>query len=543
MIDKKLIENIHQNIAVSLENLLLEIDISGEETTGDETSLLIEQYFGHIGRLWIAEYLNTGTNDEVINKLLYDFLRSNVTTGQWVLISRTIKNYFINRKLNTFLDGLIDEDFGSQNDNNSDTSKLIHYRNLFSHGSLEVTLKEIKSSRRLIFNKIKKAKFLQNIIYIKPNLDLNYTKLGLTNQTVKLPKDLKVNTLQPFFINKTNKILNLYPLFIINGLDNKSFELKFYSLKDSKISIDSLFERETLKIWFERYENERLGNIESFNHVMNSTKKRLNKTYKTKFYDFLENEKLNMLVIKSYPGFDKITFIKEIFKVPHSILSKRKIDHVNSYVVKKDGLSMSSYTFTRFIISQIELTLKKAKGYYFINNTDHIKALDNGLKDLKDKNRYLLIGIENLHIGENFYLKENMNIIDIYNLLVKSNVILISTIYTGAIKSKFFYDDEIFNTTIPEKNINQKELEVTLDGLKNNLIYNILKCFEDTKSYYNLFDICDLFEKKYNTNIFEPKLEREIFDHIYLFYEKNNTGNHEKSWKLFTPLIKKYLRS
>ena len=54
MIDKKLIENIHQNIAVSLENLLLEIDISGEETTGDETSLLIEQYFGHIGRLWIA---------------------------------------------------------------------------------------------------------------------------------------------------------------------------------------------------------------------------------------------------------------------------------------------------------------------------------------------------------------------------------------------------------------------------------------------------------------------------------------------------------
>ena len=198
MIDKKLIENIHQNIAVSLENLLLEIDISGEETTGDETSLLIEQYFGHIGRLWIAEYLNTGKSDEVINKLLYDFLRSNVTTGQWVLISRTIKNYFINRKLNTFLDGLIDEDFGSQNDNNSDTSKLIHYRNLFSHGSLEVTLKEIKSSRRLIFNKIKKAKFLQNIIYIKPNLDLNYTKLGLTNQTVKLPKDLKVNTLQPF---------------------------------------------------------------------------------------------------------------------------------------------------------------------------------------------------------------------------------------------------------------------------------------------------------------------------------------------------------
>ena len=134
-----------------------------------------------------------------------------------------------------------------------------------------------------------------------------------------------------------------------------------------------------------------------------------------------------------------------------------------------------------------------------------------------------------------------MNIIDIYNLLVKSNIILISTFYFGSIKSKLFYDDEILIKSIPEKNINHKELKETLDALKNNLIYKILKCFDETKTFYNLFDICDLYEKKYKTNIFEPKLEREIFDHIYLFYEKNNIDNHEKSWKLFTPLIKKYL--
>ena len=541
MTDKKIIKNIHQNIAVTVENLLLEIDVSGEETTGDETSLLIEQYYGHVGRLWVSEYLNMGKSDELINKLLYDFLRSNVTTGQWVLISRTIKNYFIKQKINTFLDGLINEDFGGQNETDSDTSKLIHYRNLFSHGSLEVSLEEIKSNRKRVFNKIKKAKFLKQNIYIKPNSDLNFVKLGLINETVNLPKNLKVNLLQPFILNKNKEILNLYPLFTINGIDANSFELKFYSLKDTKISIDSLFERETLRIWFERYENERLGNIESLDYVKKTTKKNLNKTHKSKLNNFLENKKLNTLVIKSYPGFDKITFIKEIFKVPKLVLSKRKIEHINCYVIRKDGLSMSSYTFTRFIINQIELTLKKDKGYYFINNTDHIKALHNGLKDLKNENKYLLIGIENLHIGENFYLKENMNIIDIYNLLVKSNIILISTFYNGSIKSKLFYDDEILVKSIPEKSINHKELKVTLDALKNNLIYKILKCFDETKTFYNLFDICDLYEKKYKTNIFEPKLEREIFDHIYLFYEKNNIDNHEKSWKLFTPLIKNYL--
>ena len=53
--------------------------------------------------------------------------------------------------------------------------------------------------------------------------------------------------------------------------------------------------------------------------------------------------------------------------------------------------------------------------------------------------------------------------------------------------------------------------------------------------------IKNLYEKKYKTNIFEHKLEREIFDHIYLFYEKNNIDKNEKSWKLFTPLIKNYL--
>ena len=102
-------------------------------------------------------------------------------------------------------------------------------------------------------------------------------------------------------------------------------------------------------------------------------------------------------------------------------------------MIRKDGLSMSSYTFTRFIINQIELTLKKDKGYYFINNTDHIKALHTGLKDLKNENKYLLIGIENLHIGENFYLKENMNIIDIYKL-VKSKYLILH-IYNASIKS------------------------------------------------------------------------------------------------------------
>ena len=67
---------------------------------------------------------------------------------------------------------------------------------------------------------------------------------------------------------------------------------------------------------------------------------------------------------------------------------------------------MSSYTFTRFIINQIELTLKKDKGYYFINNTDHIKALHNGLKDLKNENKYLLIGIENYISEKIFILKK-----------------------------------------------------------------------------------------------------------------------------------------
>ena len=105
----------------------------------------------------------------------------NVTTGQWVLISRTIKNYFIKQKINTFLDGLIEEDFGGQNETDSDTSKLIHYRNLFSHGSLEVSLEEIKLSRKRVFNKIKKAKFLQQKIYFKLNSDLNFIKFGLIN--------------------------------------------------------------------------------------------------------------------------------------------------------------------------------------------------------------------------------------------------------------------------------------------------------------------------------------------------------------------------
>ena len=48
-----------------------------------------------------------------------------------------------------------------------------------------------------------------------------------------------------------------------------------------------------------------------------------------------------------------------------------------------------------------------------------------------------------------------------------------------------------------------------------------------------------IYMKKYKTNIFEPKLEREIFDHIYLFYEKNNIDNHEKKLETFYSINKK----
>ena len=148
--DPDRITKLPRPIALAVQEMLVEIDVSGEHTTADETVNLIEEVFSHLGRVWVAEYLNQEAFDENFNRALFETLGRNVSIGQWISMSRIIRSLFEETGKSTLMTRLEAQDFGEQGDNEHPVAKLISYRNSFSHGSMSAVVDDIRKHRQLI---------------------------------------------------------------------------------------------------------------------------------------------------------------------------------------------------------------------------------------------------------------------------------------------------------------------------------------------------------------------------------------------------------
>lgn len=142
-------------LAEKIGQMLSEIEVSGEETTADETVEVIEAIFTHLGRLWVAEYLHAIEQDadfldEGLARDVFEMFRRNVTMGRWVGTSRRIRAHFVAKKRETVVVALAKQDFGDWNDNEHPVARLIEYRNAFSHGSMSLRVEEIREHRHLV---------------------------------------------------------------------------------------------------------------------------------------------------------------------------------------------------------------------------------------------------------------------------------------------------------------------------------------------------------------------------------------------------------
>ena len=116
-------------IARAIEILMAEIEESGTETTADETASLIEATLCHLGRLWVAEYLElVGSQEDAIssdlNERIFERLSLGkpVLIGQWVALARVIRDHFERIKAGT-VKGLAQVDFGQPEDSNHPVSR------------------------------------------------------------------------------------------------------------------------------------------------------------------------------------------------------------------------------------------------------------------------------------------------------------------------------------------------------------------------------------------------------------------------------------
>ena len=70
------IEILPPPIAAVARAMLIEIQVSGEHSTADETVLVIESVLTYITRLWVAEYINAEAFDDEINSFFWIQLKT-----------------------------------------------------------------------------------------------------------------------------------------------------------------------------------------------------------------------------------------------------------------------------------------------------------------------------------------------------------------------------------------------------------------------------------------------------------------------------------
>ena len=77
-------------------------------------------------------------------------------------------------------------------------------------------------------------------------------------------------------------------------------------------------------------------------------------------------------------------------------------------------------TFANFLLRRIEKVLEQESGHYQLKVEKFSETLDEAFGALSDANSEILIGIEDLHLGQLNYRGEPVSVLDLYRMLPKA---------------------------------------------------------------------------------------------------------------------------
>lgn len=531
------IEILPPPIAAVARAMLIEIQVSGEHSTADETVLVIESVLTYITRLWVAEYINAEAFDDEINSYLLDSTKNNLTVGQWVALGRTLRDCFITHNVDTVIHNLKKLDFGTQGDGDHSIAKLISYRNSFSHGSMAAVTEDIRYYRELIETVLMSLPALweQPALFFSKQNRIWIEATGTWVESQQVPKD-DILPLQPVILSvDKSRCLKLYPLFYIKE-NNTGYEWKISTAKNKTIPLSGIFELDRLKVWAERYEYERLGHIDTQIDFLSETSPKISAEMLSQVAEKIVVRDNNLIIINAYPGCDKANAICAIYKHFSNDSKKPAFSDIFIYDIKSNHLSQSGFTFGHFILRKIEVLLELTDQTFFHRKTPLQTLLTEAFSALQKSGKHLLICIDNLHFGAKPFRRESLSIIDIYNSLPTGNLTLLATLLNGSIKQKLLFD-EIIQWPIPDGSLpNHQDLTNTIETLCNNaapIRKDILLCLKDAKNPLSLFEVCDSLEKLTKKPVFEPEVEHHLWQLSAVLNESFSIENQHKKWCLF----------
>jgi hypothetical protein len=524
-------------ISDKIEELMFERAHSGVETTPDETSNLIEVFYKFITRIWIAEALHaermypqifeTALGQNLL-RFLYDVLLSGRggTIGLWVSIAREIRNFFLQNNVETFTEGLMSIDFGRTSRDDNPTSRLLNFRNEFAHGAFHAAKEHVQQHYEILADCFENISgiYTQNIVVHKEGVWHQCTQEVFT---IEAPIESSEEGVFLLSRDKTS-YMRLTGLYTLSNSLLLPVEAKRFSSKE-------LFASELIQGFINRYIKEKNGELYLEDNFNDSSKK-IPQKFQQQLISEIKKEH-NACLIEAYPGSDVQNILHH-----HKELGK-DFDSYFVWNVERDDLTMSGITFAYKIMHTIDSIIPNIKPKS--RREPILDALERFLEALEENNKSIFILLHNLHIGLEEYRREEIVLLDVYQLLIEKNVSISATLYPGQIRKGIFYDSVIVypQMTKNPEDLKNHVLELTNDPLKK----KILNAVKDQELH--LFEICDSIDQTYGSAVtFEPEIEYALWDMVSILKttrKKKSIENEIRNvriWSLFDPSIMEYIQ-
>ena len=508
-------------IAHAVDELLYELEESGEETTADETAAAIEATFCHLGRLWVAEYLyavdaNADLANEALNRSLLERAASgrHTLTGQWVGLSRRVWTHFKAHGVSTVLKDLAAVDFGTFGDDEHPVARLLHFRNHFSHGSFQSTVDGIREHRQLLHDLLAKLPCLREQPAHVREAESGAVRLANKDWTVlETAPDIDLPDAHPVILGANGEALDLYPLLHLD-YDGGSPTL---APPNQSHPAREMFTRAAFSVWLERYERDRNGFL-AYDGPTDAqafpTAATDGAGEQTGLRAALAAATPGLILVEGFPGCGTEAAVAALDQSDPLSLGLDRFAAVHRVTIREGDLGQSGLTVGRIVLRLIERALGQEEGSTASSAKD-LLAADGPLKEactaLAKANKQVLLGLEGLHRGSAAYRGEPFSVRDVYEALADSPVVVVATTVPGGIERPLF-DQKVSVPVIDQPDLD--DIKGGVDQLcpEKSLHQRVLRALARAQGPLHLFSLCDAVESDGGDAVFEPAVERALWD-------------------------------
>ena len=219
---------------------------------------------------------------------------------------------------------------------------------------------------------------------------------------------------------------------------------------------------------------------------------------------------------------------------------------VGRVAVRRGDVGQSGLSFARFVLRLVERALGQAEGAVSCGQNDVLAAdgpFRGALRELSASGKRVLVGLQDLHVGRVPYRGENLTVLEVYEALADSSVDVVATAFPDE-SGRTLFDERIAVPVGDAPDAAEVAQSVRSLCSEQPLRMSVLIALAASGQPIGLFDLCDELERRGGTPVFEPEVERALWDLRPLLEAQRSapsTGadgqEGARAWRIFSPAV------